>query len=43
MEELSQYNMTIKHRKGKDHVNADALFRIADDECPFYKSEFNIR
>lgn len=28
IEELSQYNMTIQHREGKNHINADALSRI---------------
>ena len=30
LEELSQYDMTIIHRPGKQHVNADALSRIPD-------------
>lgn len=41
MEELGHYNMIIKHRKGKDHVNADALSRLPDQledyRCPNYK------
>lgn len=41
-EELSQYNMTIKHRRGKDHVNADALSRLRDDMCPFYRKDRGI-
>ena len=28
IEELSQYDMVIVHRKGVDHVNADARSRI---------------
>lgn len=28
MEELSQYDMVVLHRKGVDHTNADALSRI---------------
>jgi hypothetical protein len=30
LEELSQYNMTIEHRKGCEHTNADALSRMGD-------------
>lgn len=41
-EELSQYNMTIKHRRGKDPVNADALSRLRDDMCPFYRKDRGI-
>lgn len=41
-EELSQYDMTIKHRRGKDHVNADALSRLRDDMCPFYRKDRGI-
>jgi hypothetical protein len=32
MEELSQYDMVIKHRPGKNHGNADGLSRIVEDE-----------
>jgi transposase InsO family protein len=28
LEEISQYNVLVKHRPGKDHANADALSRI---------------
>ena len=28
LEELSQYNFKLVHRKGAEHVNADALSRI---------------
>lgn len=28
LEELSQYHMTVQHRPGKQHVNADALSRL---------------
>lgn len=28
IEELSQYNMAVKHRSGKAHGNADGLSRI---------------
>ena len=31
MEELSQYDMVIKHRPGKNHGNADGLSRIPDN------------
>ncbi len=30
LEELSQFDMEILHRPGKDHVNCDALSRIPD-------------
>ena len=35
LEELSQYNFKLIHRKGAEHVNADALSRIKDplEEC----------
>jgi hypothetical protein len=33
MEELSQYDMVIKHRPGKNHGNADGLSRIVEDEA----------
>ena len=38
MEELSQYDMVIKHRPGKNHTNADALSRVPDEVkfCPNY-------
>ena len=38
LEELSQYDLQIEHRKGKLHVNADTLSRIPDDLefCPNY-------
>jgi hypothetical protein len=41
MEELSQYNMVVKHRAGRHHGNADPLSRMMceeTDECPTYKS-----
>ena len=39
LEELSQFNMTIVHRPGKDHGNADALSRMQEDEgCILYKA-----
>ena len=31
MEELSQYSMTIQHRPGVKHTNADALSRIPEE------------
>lgn len=39
IEELSQYDVKIQHRKGIRHTNADALSRIQDpdDPCPNYK------
>ena len=33
LEELSQYHMTVKHRPGRNHVNADALSRLMDPTC----------
>ena len=38
LEELSQYDLQIEHRKGRLHVNADTLSRIPDDleYCPNY-------
>ncbi len=38
MEELSQYNMILKHRPGIKHCNADALSRKPDEyvECNTY-------
>ena len=35
MEELSQYNMIIKHRPGLKHGNADALSRYPDSLAPY--------
>lgn len=34
IEELSQYNMIVKHRAGAKHGNADALSRIPDSLAP---------
>jgi hypothetical protein len=34
LEELSQYNMEIRHRPGKKHCNADGLSRIPASGCP---------
>lgn len=40
LEELSQYNMTVIHRRGSEHVNADALSRVEDavPECDCYNA-----
>ena len=40
MEELSQFYMSVVHRAGKLHANADALSRIPDEleYCPNYQS-----
>ncbi len=40
LEELSQYDMTIQHRPGKQHANADGLSRIPDtvDFCECYEA-----
>ena len=45
LEELSQYNFKILHRKGAEHVNADALSRIRDplEECDCYTAGQNLR
>jgi hypothetical protein len=32
LEVLNQYNMTIQHRGGKQHTNADALSRLETDK-----------
>jgi hypothetical protein len=32
LEVLNQYNMTIQHRAGKQHTNADALSRLETDK-----------
>ena len=32
MEELSQYNMVLRHRSGRKHGNADSLSRMCTDE-----------
>lgn len=38
LEELSQYDMTVVHRPGSKHVNADALSRIPEDRlCDQYR------
>jgi hypothetical protein len=44
LEELSQYNMEVVHRKGKDHADADALSRIPDElvYCECYSARKNI-
>ena len=40
IEELAQYNYKIIHRKGSEHVNADALSRMEDwlDPCDCYSA-----
>ena len=40
LEELSQYNMSIQHRPGNKHINADALSRTPDreEQCCHYKA-----
>ena len=40
MEELSQFDMSVVHRPGKYHINADALSRIPDPlvYCPNYRA-----
>ena len=40
MEELSQFDMSVLHRPGKYHINADALSRIPDPlgYCPNYRA-----
>ncbi|GFO16517.1 Pol polyprotein [Plakobranchus ocellatus] len=39
LEELSQYDMEIIHRPGKQHGNADALSRMPHgEECPSYNA-----
>ena len=40
MEELSQFDMSVLHRLGKYHINADALSRIPDPlgYCPNYRA-----
>jgi len=44
IEELSQYNMVIQHRPGKQHGNADGLSRIPDElePCHAYHSEIKL-
>ena len=44
MEELSQPNMILKHRKGKNHCNADALSRVqADQFCKWYSAGVGVQ
>ena len=40
IEELAQYDMTIVHRSGEKHTNADALSRIPEEEpqCVWYRA-----
>ena len=44
LEELSQFDMKVLHRKGKCHTNADALSRVPDvlDYCDCYKVGQNL-
>ena len=43
IEELGQLSMTIEHRPGKKHANADALSRIPNSElCQHYESDINL-
>ena len=43
MEALSQYNMILKHRKGKIHSNADALSRVQTDEfCEWFSAGVDV-
>lgn len=44
IEELSQYDMEVQHRAGRNHCNADSLSRISDslDYCPYYNSSRSI-
>ena len=42
IEELSQYDMIIQHRPGKQHGNADGLSRIPDDYCNCYEAGINV-
>lgn len=39
LEELSQYHMTVKHRPGKYHVDADALSRLKHPTCLSERAE----
>jgi len=45
LEELSQYDFQLIHRRGKIHVNADVLSRIPDEMafCPFYDKEIELK
>ena len=45
LEELSQIYFKLIHRKGAEHINADALSRIRDplEECDFYRAGQNLR
>ena len=44
LECLSQFDMTLIHRAGKQHVNADVLSRIPDVDiyCPNYKANVQL-
>ena len=42
LEEISQYTMTVEHRAGKEHLNADALSRVPEkgSACPDFRLGF---
>ena len=44
LEELSQYNMRLMHRKGQKHGNADALSRRPGEEpfCRYFKGDVQL-
>ena len=43
MEELSQYHMTVQHRQGVKHGNADGLSRIPTElPCPGFSTEMEL-
>ncbi|MCW4335780.1 MAG: RNase H-like domain-containing protein [Candidatus Thiodiazotropha endolucinida] len=39
LEELSQYNMVLRHREGRKHTNADSLSRMpaSEGQCPAFE------
>ena len=45
LEELSQYNMKLVHRKGAKHCNADALSRRPEEEpfCKHFRSGIDVQ
>ena len=45
LEELSQYNFRILHRRGLDHINADRLSRIEDPllQCECYSAGDDVK
>ena len=43
LEELSQYNMVLRYRAGRDHGNADALSRLPfDRQCDDFRSDVRL-